>query len=69
MVRLRILEILEEQQHTKYWLWKQLGMSYRNYDDMIKNRTKSIRFETLDRIADALGVPIGELFDKIPEQD
>ncbi len=67
MIRLRILEILEEQRHTKYWLWKQLGMSYKNYDDMIKNRTRSIRFETLDRISSALGVPVGELFEKTEE--
>ena len=27
MVRLRVLEILAEQKHTKYWLWKQMDMS------------------------------------------
>ena len=27
MVKLRILEILESQNHTKYWLFKQLDLS------------------------------------------
>ena len=67
MVRLRILEILEEQNHTKYWLWKQLGMSYKNYDDIIKNKTTSIHFDTLERLSKALDVSIGELFKEVNE--
>ena len=27
MVRLRVLDILEEQDHSKYWLYKQMEMS------------------------------------------
>ena len=27
MVRLRVLEILQEQNHTKYWLFKQMDLS------------------------------------------
>ena len=65
MVGLRIMEILEEQNHTKYWLWKQLGMSYKNYDDIIKNKTSSIHFDTLEKISKALGVPVGDLFKEI----
>ena len=32
MVRLRILEILEEQGHTKYWLYKQVDLSYKEFE-------------------------------------
>lgn len=64
MVRLRILEILEEQNHTKYWLFNQMGLSYQNFDRMIKNKTKSIRFENLEKLSDILNCPVGDLFEK-----
>ena len=47
MVKLRILEILESQNHTKYWLFKQLDLSYQNFNRMVNNETSSIRFENL----------------------
>lgn len=68
MVRLRILEILEEQGHTKYWLYKQLGLSYQNFDRMVKNETKSIRFENLDALSRILGCPVGELFEQTEDE-
>ena len=63
MVRLRILEILEEQGRTKYWLYKRMDMlNYRNFKNIIDNETSSIRFEILDKLSRILGVPVGELF-------
>lgn len=64
MVRLRVLEILEEQGHTKYWLYKQMDMSYQNFNKIINNETSSIRFENLDKLSILLKVPIGELFEQ-----
>lgn len=62
MVRLRILEILEEQGHTKYWLYKQMNLSYQNFNRMVNNETQSIRFENLDVLSKILGCPVGDLF-------
>lgn len=64
MVRLRILEILSEQHHTKYWLYKQMDMSYQNFNKLVNNETSSIRFENLDIISKLLNVPIGDLFEQ-----
>ena len=64
MVRLRILEILEEQNHTKYWLFKRMDLSYQNFNRMVTNQTHSIRFENLDKLSDILGCPLGDLFEK-----
>ncbi len=70
MVQLRILEILEEQGHTKYWLYKRMDMlSYRNFQNIVENKTSSIRFETLDKLSTILNVPIGDLFEKTDEAD
>ena len=59
MVRLRILEILEEQNHTKYWL----------FNRMVMNETRSIRFENLDALSSILGCPVGDLFEKTADPD
>lgn len=64
MVRLRVLEILAEQKHTKYWLWKQMDMSYQNFNRIINNETSSIRFDNLDKISQLLNVPVGDLFEQ-----
>ena len=64
MVRLRLLEILEEPNHTKYWLFKRMDLSYQNFNRMVTNQTHSIRFENLDKLSDILGCPLGDLFEK-----
>jgi putative transcriptional regulator len=48
MIKLDVLRILEEQGKTKYWLYKQLGMSYQNFSRMVNNETKSIRYENIE---------------------
>lgn len=50
MIKLNVLSLLEQHGKTKYWLWKQLGMSYTNFHKMINNETKSIRYETIDAL-------------------
>lgn len=43
-MKLIILEILKSKNKSKYWLYKQMGMSYQNFNKMVNNETKSIRF-------------------------
>ena len=67
MVKLRILEILESQNHTKYWLFKQLDLSYQNFNRMVNNETSSIRFENLDKLSTILNCPVGDLCEKVED--
>ena len=60
MVKLRILEILESQNHTKYWLFK-------HFNRMVNNETSSIRFENLDKLSTILNCPVGDLFEKVED--
>ena len=62
MLRLNVLELLEKQGKTKYWLYKQLGMSYQNFNNMVQNKTKSIRYETLETMCQVLGCTPNDLF-------
>ena len=69
MVQLRILTILKEQGHTKYWLYKRMDMlSYRNFKNIVENETSAIRFETLDKLSRILNVPVGELFEQTEDE-
>lgn len=68
MVRLRILEILKEQNRTKYWLYKQMDLSYQNFNRMVTNQTTSIHFENLDTPSTLLGCSVGDLFEKTDEE-
>ena len=67
MIKLRITEILQEQGHTKYWLYKQLGLSYQNLSKLMNNETSGIRFETLDTLCKILNCSVGDLFEHTPD--
>ena len=62
MIKLDVLRLLEEQGKTKYWLYKQLGMSYQNFSKMVNNQTKSIRYENIETICLLLNCTPNDLF-------
>ena len=62
MIKLDVLRILETQGKTKYWLYKQLGMSYQNFSKMINNQTKSIRYENIETMCLLLKCTPNDLF-------
>ena len=63
MVTLRALELLEKNNKTKYWLYKQLGMSYQNFSKMINNETKSIRYENIGIMCELFQCTPNDLFE------
>lgn len=67
MIKLRALELLEKNNKTKYWLYKQLGMSYQNFSKMINNQTKSIKYENIETMCLLFNCTPNELF-KITEE-
>ena len=62
MIKLYVLRLLEEQKKTKYWLYKQLGMSYQNFSKMVNNQTKSIRYENIETMCLLLNCTPNDLF-------
>lgn len=62
MIKLDVLRLLEEQGKTKYWLYKQLGMSYQNFSKMVNNQTKSIRYENIETMCFLLNCTPNDLF-------
>lgn len=62
MIRLNITPLLEKKGKTRYWLYKQLGMSYQNFKRMIDNETKSIQIERIETLCMLLDCTPNDLF-------
>lgn len=62
MIKLDVLNLLEKNGKTKYWLYKQLGMSYQNFNKMVNNETKSIRYENIETLCLLLECTPNDLF-------
>ncbi len=62
MVKLNVLELLEKRGRTKYWLYKQLGMSYQNFSRMVNNQTQSIKLERIETLCMLLDCSPNDLF-------
>lgn len=63
MAKLMVLEILKKQGHTKYWLYNQMSLSYQNFNRMVNNETRSIRYENIEKLCELLSCSPGELFE------
>ena len=68
MIRLRVLDLLEREGKTKYWLYIQLGMSYQNFNNMVNNKTKSIRYERIETLCQIFNCTPNDLFE-ITDED
>ena len=66
-MKLRIKEILEQKGKTKYWLYMQLGLSYQNFNNMITNKTKSIKYEMIENLCEIFDCSIEDLFVVVDE--
>ena len=66
MLKLNVLEILKKQGKTKYWLFNQLNqfgnMSYTNFNNIISNKTKSIKYENIEKLCKILNCQPNDLF-------
>lgn len=68
MVQLNVLALLEKKGKTKYWLYKQLGMSYQNFSKMVNNETKSIRYENIETMCLLLECTPNDLLILTPDE-
>lgn len=68
MIKLDVERLLNEKGKTKYWLWKKTNLTYTNFDNLIKNRTKSIRYVNLEKLCIALECTPNDLFIKVDEE-
>ena len=69
MIKLNIEQLLKEKGKTKYWLWKRTNLTYTNFDNLIKNRTKSIRYANLELLCNILECTPNDIFVKVEDNN
>ena len=62
MLKLNVVELLKKQGKTKYWLFNQLDMSYTNFNNIVENKTKSIKSENIEKFCKILNCEPNDLF-------
>ena len=68
MLKLNVINILKEKGKTKYWLFNQLNcMSYTNFNNIVTNKTSSIKYENIEKFCKILECNPNDLF-KIEEK-
>ena len=63
MIKLRVDKLLESKGMTRYALYKHLGMSYQNFNKIINNQTKSIRYEMIETLCVVFDCEPNDLFE------
>ena len=61
MVYVRVKEILKEKKKTKYWFVKKMEGGYQSLSHLMNNETRSIHFDTLEKMLNLFDCEIGEL--------
>lgn len=62
MVKLNVKELLKKKGKSKYWLYNQMEMSYTNFNNIVENKTKSIKYDNIDKFCELLECEPNDLF-------
>lgn len=68
MMKLRVLEILKEQNRSKYWLYTRMNLSYQNFNRLVNNETKSIRYENIEKLCTILNCTPDDIFEIVADE-
>ena len=65
-VKLNVKEILKNNGKTKYWLFNELNnigtISYSNFNNLVENKTKSIKYDNIYKLCKILNCKPDDLF-------
>lgn len=66
MIKLNVKEILKQKKKTKYWLFNQLNnvgnISYTNFNNLVENKTQSIKYSNIEKLCKILDCEPNDLF-------
>ncbi len=66
MLELNVKSILKQQNKTKYWLFNQLNdlgnISYTNFNNLVENKTQSIKYSNIEKLCIILECEPNDLF-------
>ena len=65
MVQLNLKQLLKQKGKSKYWLYNELNnvgtISYSNFNAMVEMKTKSIKYDNIDKLCKILECNISDL--------
>ena len=65
IVKLNVKKILEKKGKSKYWLFNELNnlgtISYSNFNSLVEQKAKSIKYENIDKLCKVLECDVSEL--------
>jgi putative transcriptional regulator len=67
VIHVKLLELLESNEKSQYWLAKQTGMTPQTVAKLCKGKTKGIDFLTLNSICKALGCQASDVLVYVPD--
>lgn len=62
MIRFNIQPMLDARGKTRYWLAKQMGMSYPNVTKMVSGKSRAVHLETIEILCQVLEYTPNDLF-------
>ncbi len=66
MLKLNVIQILKNQNKSKYWLFNQINskkpISYTNFNNLISNKTNSIKYDNIELLCTILNCQPNDLF-------
>ena len=66
MVTLNVKELLKEKNKSKYWLFNKLNdmenISYSNFNNLVENKTRSMRYVNIEKLCKILDCTPNDLF-------
>ncbi len=69
MLQLNIDNLLKKKNKSRYWLFNQLNtlapISYTNFLNIVDNRTKSIKYDNIEKLCSILECEPNDLFIKV----
>ena len=73
MVKLNVKKLLEQKKKTKYWLFNRLNnlgnISYTNFNNLVENKTTSIKYSNIEKLCKILECEPNDLFEITDETD
>jgi transcriptional regulator with XRE-family HTH domain len=67
MIRLRVKELAQEKGFNQSSLSREAKISFNTVKRIYRDPYKEVKKTTLEQIAKALGVPVAELFEEVPD--
>ena len=73
MIKLNVITMLKKKGKTKYWLFNQLNsiepISYTNFNNLVANKTHSIKYSNLEKLCNILECEPNDLFIVVNEEN